>query len=186
MIEKSRRDFLRGGAMAAIALSVWPAKGVFADTAVQMVTIVAFNDKGEAQPPAAVAKIVKTAAEWKAKLSDASFAVAREAGTERPFTGPLLNEHRKGIFRCVCCDTALFDSATKFDSHTGWPSFWKPIAKENVSSLDDRTLGMDRTEVRCARCDGHLGHVFDDGPQPTGLRYCMNSVSLSFTPIAEA
>ena len=186
MIERNRRDFLRGGAMAAIALSVWPVKGVFADSAVQMVTIVAFNDKGEAQPAAVVPKIVKTEAEWKAQLSPLSFGVTREAGTERPFTGALLNEHRKGVFGCICCDTALFDSATKFDSGTGWPSFWQPIAKENVTSLNDSTLGMDRTEVRCARCDGHLGHVFDDGPRPTGLRYCMNSVSLKFTPTVTA
>jgi peptide-methionine (R)-S-oxide reductase len=181
-----RRGFLRGGATAAIALTVWPVKGVFADTAVQTVTIVPFSDTGERQPAAAVPKIVMTEAEWKAKLSPLSFAVAREAGTERPFSGELLNEHRKGIFRCICCDTALFDSATKFDSGTGWPSFWQPIAKENVASQDDHSLGMDRTEVKCARCDGHLGHVFDDGPRPTGLRYCMNSVSLHFTSTVTA
>jgi peptide-methionine (R)-S-oxide reductase len=188
MIEKmnrptGRRDLLRGAAVAAIAMAVWPVRGVFADTAAGMVTIVPFSDKGEAQTPVQVAKVVMTDAEWKAKLPAESYYVARHEGTERPFTGPLLNEHGKGIFGCICCGTALFDSATKFDSHTGWPSFWQPIAKENVSSLDDHSLGMDRTEVRCARCEGHLGHVFDDGPKPTGLRYCMNSVSLKFTPV---
>ena len=178
-----RRDFLCGTATAAIALAVWPVRGVFADTAAKMVTIVPFSDTGVRQPATQVPKIVLSEAEWKAKLPPASFVVAREAGTERPFSGPLLNEHHKGIFRCIGCDTALFDSATKFDSGTGWPSFWQPIAKENVAEASDDSLGMDRTEVKCARCDGHLGHVFDDGPKPTGLRYCMNSVSMKFTAV---
>ena len=182
----NRRTLLRGAAVAAIAMTVWPVKGVFADGAAQTVTIVPFTATGERQPAEQVAKVVMTDAEWQAKLSRISFVVTRQAGTERAFTGELLNEHRKGIFRCICCDTALFDSQTKFESGTGWPSFYKPIAKENVVEKTDSTLGMERTEVRCARCDGHLGHVFDDGPQPTGLRYCMNSVSLHFVPAVSA
>jgi peptide-methionine (R)-S-oxide reductase len=182
----NRRTLLSGAAAAAFAMTVWPVKGVFADGAAQTVTIVPFTAAGERQPPETVPKIVMTEAEWQAKLSRASFVVAREAGTERPFSGELLNEHRKGIFRCICCDTALFDSETKFESGTGWPSFYQPIAKENVVEKVDSTLGMERTEVLCARCDGHLGHVFDDGPRPTGLRYCMNSVSLHFVPAVSA
>jgi peptide-methionine (R)-S-oxide reductase len=182
----NRRTLLRGAAAAAIAMTVWPVKGVFADSAAQMVTIVPFTATGERKPAEQVAKVVMTEEQWKARLSPASFVVTRKAGTERAFTGELLNEHRKGIFRCICCDTALFDSETKFESGTGWPSFYQPIAKENVVEKADNTLGMERIEVLCARCDGHLGHVFDDGPRPTGLRYCMNSVSLHFVPAVSA
>ena len=113
-------------------------------------------------------------------LSANSFEISRQADTEMPYSGVSLNEHSRGVFRCVCCDTALFSSQTKFDSGTGWPSFWAPIAKENVLEVSDRSLGIERTEVKCVRCEGHLGHVFDDGPQPTGLRYCMNSASMRF------
>ena len=124
-----------------------------------------------------------TPAEWRRILGPQRYAVLREAATERPFSSPLLNEHRKGIFVCAGCALPLYSSATKFDSGTGWPSFWKPLANA-VVTRPDRSLMMERTEVLCRRCGGHLGHVFDDGPKPTGLRYCMNGVALKFAPTA--
>ncbi len=128
-------------------------------------------------------EVTKTDAEWKAQLDDASYRVLRHEDTEYPGTSPLLEEHRAGIFSCKGCDLPLFDSATKYDSGTGWPSFYQPLANA-VGESTDTKLGYARTEVHCSRCGGHLGHVFDDGPQPTGLRYCMNGVSLVFTPKA--
>ncbi len=119
--------------------------------------------------------------EWQTKLTPEQFRVLRKHGTERAGTSPLNKEHRAGVFRCAGCGQELFTSETKFDSGTGWPSFWAPVA-EAVETTTDRTLGMERVEVHCARCKGHLGHVFDDGPRPTGLRYCMNGVSLDFEP----
>jgi peptide-methionine (R)-S-oxide reductase len=117
--------------------------------------------------------------QWRSLLGAQRYHILREAGTERPFTSPLNNEHRKGVFACAGCALPLFSSATKFDSGTGWPSFWKPLPKA-VVTRGDRSLLMERTEVLCARCGGHLGHVFDDGPKPTGLRYCMNGLALNF------
>jgi peptide-methionine (R)-S-oxide reductase len=126
-------------------------------------------------------EVTKTEAEWRAILSDAAFNVLRKEGTEYPGTSPLLNEHRKGIFACAGCDLPLYSSETKFDSGTGWPSFWQEIPNA-VGETVDRSLGMTRTEVHCRRCGGHLGHVFNDGPPPTGLRHCINGVALTFKP----
>jgi len=141
--------------------------------------------RGQMASSAEEAHIVLTDAEWRRKLTPEQYAILRKDGTEPPFTSPLLNEHRKGIFACAGCGNDLFSSATKFDSGTGWPSFWAPFDNA-VSTHEDRSFGMVRTAVSCRRCDGHLGHVFDDGPKPTGLRYCMDGLALTFKPAAAA
>lgn len=183
----TRRVFLAGGATAAVGLAffsmrkerVVEASGAGNQTP-KMVTVVNFSDDGKNLGKETIQQVVKTDAEWKEQLGRTSYEITRHADTEMAYTGATWNEHSQGIFRCICCNLALFSSSTKFDSGTGWPSFWAPIAKENVVDAGDNSLGMERTEVKCKLCNAHLGHVFPDGPRPTGLRYCMNSAAMKF------
>jgi peptide-methionine (R)-S-oxide reductase len=184
----TRRAFVMGGsaaaAMAASSLRYWIEPVEAKGGAPKEVKIVRFTDAGQREDIVTLPVMVKTEADWKQQLSPAAFQVTRQAATERPYSGQYWDLHDKGLYRCICCDTAAFSSETKFESGTGWPSFWQPIAKENVREISDSSLGMERTAVSCRLCDAHLGHVFDDGPRPTGLRYCMNSVALHFVKIA--
>lgn len=164
--------------VSALALALFPR----AARAGERVEIEAFDAFGKSLGLQTVDKVVKPDGQWRAELSALAYEVTRREGTERAFTGPYWDAHDDGLFRCVCCDTALFDSKTKYDSGTGWPSFYAPISKANVTESVDASFGMRRVAVSCKRCDAHLGHVFTDGPRPTGLRYCINGVALRFAP----
>lgn len=172
-----RRQFLL--TLSGIALTCTTRSFAGTTPANDQVTIMQFSDNGKPLGRVTLTKVRKDA-EWKKRLSPLAYRVTRKQDTEQAFSIPGYDRHEPGLYRCVCCDNALFDASSKYDSGTGWPSFWQPIAPENVRNVTDSLFGMTRTEVQCTLCDAHLGHVFKDGPKPTGLRYCMNTVAMRF------
>lgn len=172
-------EALRGPADASAATASTPAS---TDGHPALVKVRIMGENGQLTGPIEMPRVVKTEAEWHKILTPSQYEITRDKDTETAFCGAFYDNHQDGIYHCVCCNLPLFTSSTKFDSGTGWPSFFQPVAPENVSAKTDTSFGMERTEVHCTRCDGHLGHVFDDGPPPTGQRYCMNSGAMTFVP----
>jgi len=183
----TRRSFVITGLLGGLPLLYLlrpKAQGLSRPEPIKTVTVELFSPSGKSLGKKELPRIFKSDADWRKQLTNASYQVTRQADTERPGSGKYVDNHASGLYRCICCDTALYNSQTKFESGTGWPSFWQPISKLNVVENPDNSLGMHRTAVSCNLCDAHLGHVFDDGPKPTGLRYCMNSVALNFVKLA--